>query len=723
MSQEQFTSSARGRVCAVVAAFALVACGGGGGSDGGGDTATTSASVVPLRLTDTNASQVAAAAFKSAESVLLLGLMAANHVQKVARNGALTFDLACSDGINFGKLRYTLVDADGNGRPSAGDKVTVQYDNCPEALLNQDSMVGTLTIRLSSVTDAAQGAVAGSVDFGDGIRGAVNQALGETWLGSLNFSRTVSVLRDEISVNASAADDLRRKFTSVASLGVARGTDGYARPAMTRVLQRDTARASMTASMHVFSETLGGSFDLSMSPELGAYLESVPDSGRVNVTGANNARITLSANPAPGAITALLALDANGDGQAESTTPVKWSDIAQGFLSAQLNYPWSATLLGPRDAQYLYLLDKPGDRVTGVDLTAPLRLQFNRPVRPDTRFYARLVDSGDSLAQQYGLPDFALTPIDRYLGADVQVQGAVVLIQPRQPLRYGRTYGIQISADAGFQSSPGVIHAAVGEGNLQPFFQLTGFRSVDLLWLAVSGSGNRSLLLPGRSVTVGAAAPQATSLPLRYQWSQLDGPPLLLGTPDAASTAVQLAGSIASGISKATLGLNVTDAAGRSATTPVEIQIANTAILPNYLYIVSPTGQPSFGQTRILTPQTGTFTVFGDRGYPVVSYTANGSGASWTVELAAVGNSMPAVGVYANALGSSALGAHAPYLSVSGDGTCGTPPGSFVVREIAVDSAGQVQRLAVDFDQLCQSQSGLIPLRGSLRINSSVPIR
>jgi hypothetical protein len=81
------------------------------------------------------------------------------------------------------------------------------------------------------------------------------------------------------------------------------------------------------------------------------------------------------------------------------------------------------------------------------------------------------------------------------------------------------------------------------------------------------------------------------------------------------------------------------------------------------------------------------------------------------------------VGHYADAVDVADPSANRPKMSFYGDGRgCTSTTGSFDILELEVDEHRNVVRLAVDFEQTCVSNTPT-PMHGSVRINSSLPIK
>ena len=708
---------ARSGLWVAVAALVLQGCGGGGGDSAAGSVGADRQAA--LKLDSNNFRAASPQGLRSAERPLMSAQHAALEVARLARNGALQMDVLCYNG----KAHYTLLDADGNGVPSAGDSVKIDYVRCNLLYFNDAEYNGTLTIKLSSVDNAANGSVAGTLDLGAGL---VSLDGGQTtWLGSMNFRRTESALQDRLEVNASVADDLRRLVKVTTGSGTVEQVEAYQHPQVVRVLQRDTARASISGSVSLASDSLGGRLDISIEPALSAYFGTHADRGSVRIGGASNSRITLRANAA-GSSETQAELDSNGDGVADSTTPLDWNTLFNGYVFFEQSVP-AAGFINARDNQFLRLISDPGSNsYRGIDLSAALRLQFDRPLAADTVLFARLVEGTETTSSQYGALGDAIfesqLEVQRVIEVDVQIAGAVVIFQPREKLRYGRHYGLVLFNTGDFNSSqPVILRAATGTPTLD--VRGASFTTNDMLLTVVSGAGNRSVLMPGLVRNISADVPNATSLPVRYQWAQLSGPSLVLGSPTAATTSVRLADGSAPGISVATLQLTVTDAIGRSSIRPVEMQVANLAGASQQLYFASGAGDwVGAGQTRAYSGQTGTFFTDTTRGFLTVQYFEDSRGANWNLMMSNASAGVPAIGTYAGAVSFGGDIRNVPQMDFYGSGRACKASGTYKVLDIALDGAGIVQRLAVDFEQFCVGGNNPPLLRGSVRINSSLPI-
>lgn len=709
---------------ALAVVIAVNGCGGGGGG-GNGDGGGSPSAAPSVRLDAGNRLSATDKAVRGAESVLLLGQWAANSVALLARNGSgQVVQQPCT--YEGGTARYTLTDVDRNGVISAGDRIIVEYERCGVAALSDvlgDVVEGTATIHVTVVDDAARGVVSGTIDFGDGLGHAGGQGIFRTFIyGSMTFRRSVAFLEETMTVDAAPADDLRHTFVVPEGSMNVRRTDIYRRPALTRVMNRQAAQVSVGGTMRLESEALGGSVDVRITQPLVSKLNSVPFQGRVEVTGASGSRLTLSALDSPGTLDGRLSTDADGDGRDETSQPLRWSDVAAGYVSSFQN---GGSYMGEQGGSALFPIHMPGDYGPAIEVDAPLQFQFNQPLRADMALYARIVDQGDGAASLLYAPD--PNPLDadpRYRGASVEVRGAVLLIRPAQPLRHGRRYMVQLSGVNDFESPapPRLEAAASGVTPLTLNSQVASFEADDLLWLGVRGAGAQSMVLPGRDATLQAGAPKAMALPLRFQWMQVDGPAVTFGSPNAASTSVHLAGVVASGIGQVRLAVTVTDAIGRQATAPVVVQVADPAGLSTFLFLADAPGDRSVSETHAYSSQTGAFWTYTNLGPLEVRYEDVVHSVFWVLRFAAPGGDLPTVGRYTNTVSPTTWPpVDAPGLGLSGYGRSCDGPGAFEVLELAMDEQGHVARVAVDFDVQCPV--GSATARGSLRINSSIPVR
>ncbi len=161
-----------------------------------------------------------------------------------------------------------------------------------------------------------------------------------------------------------------------------------------------------------------------------------------------------------------------------------------------------------------------------------------------------------------------------------------------------------------------------------------------------------------------------------------------------------------------------------ASTTSTTSTTTTTAPLPplptTALRFISPPGEYiGGGQTRTWTPSDGLFSASRGGARLAVSFDG-GSQASWGLEFAApIGDQLEEGRTYDGAQRYPFQSPTRPGLAVTGSGRgCNTIDGAFTIRELATDVGGLPIRIAIDFQQRCDS-SGV--LRGTVHWNASVP--
>ena len=126
------------------------------------------------------------------------------------------------------------------------------------------------------------------------------------------------------------------------------------------------------------------------------------------------------------------------------------------------------------------------------------------------------------------------------------------------------------------------------------------------------------------------------------------------------------------------------------------------------------------GQARIFDHTNGTVTLSGNSGYLTVHVSGGNLGDSYSLDIAAPPGEKLQGGLYANAQRAAFREAGRPGLDVSGDGRgCNQVGGRFDVKDILVDTQGQVRRLWLTYEQHCEQ--GITALFGEIRFNVTNP--
>ena len=202
-----------------------------------------------------------------------------------------------------------------------------------------------------------------------------------------------------------------------------------------------------------------------------------------------------------------------------------------------------------------------------------------------------------------------------------------------------------------------------------------------------------------------------------YAWTQLSGPAVQIANANAA-TASFTAPSLST-TQTLVFQLTITDSAGQSDTTTQAVTVNGSNAPKTELYLASDSGDYiGSGITQTITASDGSFSLSGTTGHVHVSLN---NGAYWSLDFAAPNGSQLVVGnTYANATRYPFQSPTAPGLDVSGDGRgCNVSQGVFVIRDLSLDSQGNISTFAADFQQHCED--GVPKLAGAIRYNSTIP--
>lgn len=700
-----------GALAALLAiAASLAACGGGDGEPPAAPgPVAPPASQTPLAITAATAAGVAALAPGVGDSVLALAHFSADAVRQFSLPGQAS--PAVSTCPNGGLLTVALVDRDGNGVASVGDRVSVQARDCGVPVL-ADVVAGTVQIDLLEPAGLPAGSLRAAVGFADGLRFGDATAGTAKLLGSLQFDWSSTAVQTVVHVTASAADDLRVTVPGSPSV-----TESIRRPDLKKTLQYDQARAVVAMSYRYDSEALQGSLSVSTPEPLQAYLGTFPEIGRIDVVGAAGSRLTLTPNFVSQSNQFQYALDSNGDGTADAQGSVAWSDSVDGHLwwdGISPVYGWAPGAYVTRTfATTDFFATTAFDwRTSG---TSSVRLQFSRPLASTTpMLFFRFADQGPATAGDAPRMDIAGTG---------EVHGALVVVRPAEPLRHGRSYALQVSQDGTNWFGSVTVQDALGNSSSSYAWSGMSLTTPDTLRaLAAVPSGMLAgaadqLVLDGR-------ASRSTARPIvAYRWTQVSGTALRFGDAAAAQTVVSWGDRPPTGAERAVVRLTVTDSAGDTDAIDLTVLSAELGAARRVLYFRSADGDyVGAGATNVLLDSQAQFWESHVPGYFSLSANTPDYRESWSLYLGSADGLPLHAGAYENAQRWSSLGSHNGLAFSGGGRGCSLSFGRFDVIEIETDGSGAITRLAVDFEQRCDSATAPA-LLGSYRVNSSVPIR
>ena len=275
-----------------LAAF-LGACGGGGG----GSTGEPAPGVRerPLALTQQNLGGASAAPSGAVETLLQFGQLAVDHTNRlISQAAARPLAETCPNG---GLVTTTLLDDDLDGRPSAGDRLTVEWRDCGVLLIGF-VLNGTMVVDLASV-GSGPSRLLGALDLGGGVfvTDSTGSApgLNAVFRGSLGFDWTRTDFRTSLRVESTLVDDFRLEFPAGGRIF----TEAMRAFGVSKELHYDEARSVVSFALRLESDSLGGSVTATTPRALRSYLNTYTEEGSVEVRGADTALIRSARTSSP----------------------------------------------------------------------------------------------------------------------------------------------------------------------------------------------------------------------------------------------------------------------------------------------------------------------------------------------------------------------------------------------------------------------------------------
>lgn len=694
----------------LAACVVLAGCGGGGG--GGEPPPPDPAS--PLALNADVMPDAVLAATSGGESLLQVGQVVADYAGRLVTSGsAAPITGTCYDA---GAFTVSLLDRDGDGKVSAGDRVSVDLVACGILLLGKH-LSGTMMIEVAAV-GTSPASLRGTVDLGAGLSvieyyGA-SPGFGRRYLGTLAVEWTGDDFGSALKVTSTGAEDLRLVVDAVIDNKPRRDIERLRAVTVSKTLQYDLARTTINLAFRYESEALGGSLTVRTLAPLKAYPNTYPDSGALEVAGAGAGRIRLTPVAAGHPEWFGAALDGNGDGVAEKAVAYGWADAVEGFLwwDGFTALPWYPTPY--QDQAY----QAPGLGVviaeTGASvLDGAYRLQITgEPAATSPSLQFRFFDGGSNV--------YADGP--RHVPAIVEHRGAAYLVRPGEPLRHGRVYTLQVSSDGIDWNSDVTVTDTLGRSLNLPA-SLRTFHTPDTMHAVIQGT---AALLDRSDALLQVSALTSTSMRpiVGYRWAQRGGTPLHIVSPQAASTEIRWGAVPPTALENIDIELTVTDSAGEVDTARFTVAALDLAAVPQVLYVRSSPGDViGGGRTMAVSAAAGSFSAAPVNASDLTfGYQSSDGSVWWFIGLATADRLPLAAGAYENAKHPAYRGQENG-LQVSSIGAgCFDVFGRFDVLEIETDAQGVISKLALDFEQRCDGATAP-PLFGSLRINSLVPIR
>jgi len=667
--------------CALLS-VALSACGGGSGSSaaltgiGTGVAApanpvqTAPPATAPLPLTAANAKGATTLAFGYGALTLAIGQLALDWTAQAEASATLSFSLACPGG---GTVGATLIDRDGDRRASAGDQLGVTLDSCYLKHLD-DTMDGGVTVAFTAPAGAQQRA--GTIAFERFRTHGGNPA--QDMQGGLRFDYSTSRLSKLLHVTSDT-----QPFSLHFSDGKTTAAETLTLLDAQHETRVDTVRATNAMRFHLASDLLAGSVDVATPTPWAGWFDTYPDAGELALTGANGSAAAVCARALPSQTVDVVVngaaidnVDFNGLGVLWTGAP--WLPKVAAAEQYTVEQPASSNfrlLLQPDPAAF-----QPNGALTWL---------YSRPLAPVAVGGATFLQTG---AQPGGPAQQMFNPVP----ATVTIEGGLLTVKPSSQLLPGTDYRLQLEMDVN-----GIADAA-GRHLDRPTFSGTVMQTVSA---SLSAGAAPILFGAGATLMLDGSASSASGGPASYHWQQLSGPALSFSDTGAARVTIAPA---AAANGTAVVELRVANAAGdvdrRTLAVTVAADPAQALVLAYRTdsgpLSIATSFDPDFsGYAKLWNGGTTLDVILGFRRF----LAGRNDGQTW--------RSGPPL-VYGNGSGSESI---APGWS----GCFVRNTGTVTVLELALDAAGNLDRLALDFDDTC---GGSVTL-GSIRYRSSVPLR
>jgi hypothetical protein len=597
------------RILAMAASLLAVACGGGGSaisldSGSGGDipvpppVAESPPFRFNARIGEERWSLLADETFAVGSRLLSYAQYSADLVRRFASSGspaAVTANCAYA-----GTIKVQFFDRDGNGRASAGDTIVAVMDQCGLPVLDRTA---TGSVRIEITAAAAQGAavehqatlqIVGALQL-EPMAGGDNHSANRGILrGSIGSQWSESETGMQLRAASSVADDLN--FT--ATYDGIESVDRMRRIDVSQTVRYDQATSTGTMAFSYDVSTRGGTLAVRTPIALQGDLDVVPKQMQVDIeTGGNNViRLQRGNSPTGPVIDRTYGPDSGSPRDSNSTTwsfetlrfahdgrsarePVSYLDQGQGLM----------TVASWEDTATTSAIDRACDRpVAGVSFSRADAL-FQRPVTPPPA----LSEPGGLLLLQFGRAIADTTPALQFRFADTAPstegsptgptwsvattsvrRGSSYEIRPDEPLRKGRRYALQASANGVDWEIPPTFLDANGVDVLGTTSAIdvisTGFTLI-----ARTGFRDTGTVSPEAPARLSAEATLRDGQSVTgYQWQQVSGSPVTLSSPGSAGTDVVI-GAGPRVIGDVVLQVTITDSLGRSDRTRVIVSTGN----------------------------------------------------------------------------------------------------------------------------------------------------
>lgn len=697
---------------AVTSAFALAAVGCGGGGGGGEQAAT------PLTpITAQNADGLLGLTLSMSDLAFSIVRDTQETIRSAQSAGTLSGVIPCAVS---GDIAWTLSDTDHSGGMTAGDVLRREYRNCQNFSL--------VAARNGEVIEVQLEAVPGVLDRLAGVISLVaGYSASVPGQGQIAFS---GAARFEHSINGRSQVLTLLPATSLAITGTLSGVvvdERITNTSMVRTVDSQLGTMSQQIQFDYSSAIAKGPVEVRTVSPLTGDLHTYPHAGRIDINGGDGTSISLQTTTAPPRESlrprAIATLQ-------DVVQPVdvfgNWEDLVSS------DFFWADGIV-PR-AGFPAVASERGLRILLSNGTADAQVPAQEWV------FSRPIDATKVGVLQYSMHP-ANTSFDLgYIDTDwvpllatpnVSVAGARVIARAPGIAQLGRVTNLEPVP------GPGWATLAFGEpawtdiyGGTTPV-QVGGTPLPETLRAIIdyatpdSSAPTPYLQLTARESDLGTEGTQPI---VSYRWTQLSGPPLRFSQPNGADTRVDVIGPWPTQDEIAMVDLEITNAAGQIDHDRMPVLLPKLDPTPWVFYVRSAPGSrrgDQAGTRRHEWDPTMRGTLFGGPLFFAVTFeepsTFLGS-QTFDVRLSMLLDRPIVRGIYNEVNSVHANGDQALSQSIAQSCTQAAV-WTIEVFEYAHDGQGQIQTLAADYELGAPTGQCKGYTYGSIRINSTRPIR
>jgi hypothetical protein len=691
-------------LCFSAACFmTLAACGGGGGSS---DTP-----VQVSGMTADNSGHAATLGAGIGELFLAMGKVQSDALNSLSMDKQSSLSRACTNG---GSFQISTDSFDANFKP--GDKFTIKYKNClldePGSYISGNVHLQLKELSLQKINfDANYDENFKIKDVHDGSESTINGGHG-VYLQNLQKNKI-------IEISSTSVDNLTLSGFFVNNRGLTeKFSESLKEIKLRKSISRISAKYDLSLEFKWDSTVIGGSLIVQTPKSFRGYFDSYPTEGELSVSDRSNKQAKLTPNDVGDYGIFNVNYYSNGLLQSDAQKNGSWSNLSNGYFWWSENFgrnsifiPGNVNQIGVNDFR---LIQSPSINPQAQSSMFTLSYQFTRPLSINSTInYSFVKAVGDQpvsfLWSRNAIP------------AKIQIDGAYLTLTPETPLQHNVTYSL-IRVDSSGQQIYEKLTDSFGHYLSESDATMGATFIVDSSLLAQPSLKMQAPLLTNSySLNLISDASKSVHGITFYEWSQIDGPTLVFGSPTQASTTVALAsgGNLRT---QANVQLKIVDSIGQVEYGKITIFIDPNPTASAYLYYRSEPGDYiGAGQTFFARSDSmggGVVSSTNQLNFFVQNTTIS-TGASMLILSDKDGLPLKA-GFYSGATRGFDKNTNGLDFSTDGRG-CNMTSGNFEIKEISVDESYSVTKLAVDFEQHCEGFNAA--LFGSIRFRSGIPIR